>query len=214
MDNLIKEKQNSVSRSQTSTTVCEIWHWLKHKGNSIKQSTIDKHEKKFKKLRVKIPQNNVTHTLEHTVDTSYQEPINLSQTPLNEDEISLMTKGPSFVPLPKNVDWLDTRIALDKFSSKLRWRYMRFKAEKKDPQTSEAPQNSEKTVEEVERTTPWTKNSKLRKPPSPTDNAALESFINCLETTILNPKNLRKVKTIWIKMKEKRWKISRSGTIE
>ena len=146
-----------------------------------------------KKLRAKIPQNNVTHTLEHTVDTSYQEPINLSQTPLNEDEISLMTKGPSFVLLPKNVDWLDTRIALDKFSSKLRWRYMRFKAEKNDPQTSEEPQNSEKTAEEIERTAPWTKNSKLRKPPSPTDNAALESFINCLETTILNPKNLRKV---------------------
>ena len=80
----------------------------------------------------RIPQNSVTHALEHTVDTSYQEPINLSQTPLNEDEISLMTKGPSFVPLPKNVDWLDARIALDKFSSKLRWRYMRFKAEKND----------------------------------------------------------------------------------
>ena len=42
------------------------------------------------------------------------EPINLSQTPLNEDEISLMIKEPSFVPLTNNVDWLDTRIALDK----------------------------------------------------------------------------------------------------
>ena len=115
-----KEKQNSVFRSQTSTTVCEIWHELKHKGNSLKQSKINKHERKFKKLRTKIPQNNVTHTLEHTVDTSYQEPINLSETSLNEDEIRHMTKGPSFVPLPKNVDWLDTRIALDKFSSKLR----------------------------------------------------------------------------------------------
>ena len=71
----LKEKQNSVSRSQTSTTVCEIWHELKHKGNSLKQSIIDKHERKFKNLRAKIPQNNVTHTLEHTVDTSYQEPI-------------------------------------------------------------------------------------------------------------------------------------------
>ena len=113
-----KEKQNSVSSSQTSAAVCEIWHELKHRGNSLKQSIMDKQERKFKKLRAKIPQNNVTHTFEHTVDTSYQEPINLSQTPTNEDEISLMTKGPSVVPLPKTVDWLDTRIALDRFSSK------------------------------------------------------------------------------------------------
>ena len=70
---------------------------------------------------------------------------------------------------------------------------MRFKAEQNDPQTSEVPQNSRKTAEEIERTAPWTKNSKLKNPPPPTDNAALESFINCLETTILNPKNLRKV---------------------
>ena len=70
---------------------------------------------------------------------------------------------------------------------------MRFKAEQNDPQTSEVPQNSKNTTEEIERTAPWTKNSKLKKPPPPTDNAALESFINCLETTILNPKKLRKV---------------------
>ena len=69
---------------------------------------------------------------------------------------------------------------------------MRFKAEKNDPQTSKAPQNSEKTAEKIERTAPWTKNLKLRKPPSPTANAALESFINCLETTILNQKKFTK----------------------
>ena len=73
------------------------------------------------------------------------------------------------------------------FSSKLRWRYIRFKAEQNGPQTIEIPQNSENTTEEIERTAPWTKISILKKPPPPTDNAALESFINCLEKTIINP---------------------------
>ena len=65
---------------------------------------------------------------------------------------------------------------------------MKFKAEENDPQTTDFQNNVENTTEETERPTPWTKSKKLKKPPPATENAALESFISCLERTIINPK--------------------------
>ena len=53
-------------------------------------------------------------------DTTYQEPINISSKGLTEVQKSVMKKGPSFVPLPKHVDWLLLRTGLEKFVSKLK----------------------------------------------------------------------------------------------
>ena len=48
-----------------------------------------------------------------------------------------MKKGPSFVPTPKHVDWLSIRIGLDKFVSKLRYRYIRSLREEEEDSNSE-----------------------------------------------------------------------------
>ena len=72
---------------------------------------------------------------------------------------------------------------------------MKCKAEENDHQTTEVQNNVENTTEEPERPIPWTeREKKLKKPPAATENAALESFISCLERTIINLKNLKKVK--------------------
>ena len=57
--------------------------------------------------------------------TTYQEPINISSKELTEVQKGVMKEGPTFVPLPKHVDWLSLRTGLEKFVSRLRYRYIR-----------------------------------------------------------------------------------------
>ena len=72
--------------------------------------------------------------------TTYQEPINISSKGLTEVQKSVMKKGPSFVPLPKHVDWLSLRTGLDKFVSKLRYKYIRSKISEEDDAAAGSPQ--------------------------------------------------------------------------
>ena len=58
-------------------------------------------------------------------------------TDITESQKSVMKKGPSFVPTPKYVDWLSIRIGLDKFVSKLRYRYIRSLREEEEDSNSE-----------------------------------------------------------------------------
>ena len=65
-----------------------------------------------------------------------------------------MKKGPSFVPIPKHVDWLSIRIGLDKFVSKLRYRYIRSQIEEEEDSNSELSQAS-LNLECSEKRPPW-----------------------------------------------------------
>lgn len=60
------------------------------------------------------------------------EPINLSKTMPNlpDDFVALCKKGPSFIPIPKHVDWLDIQKDLDNFCN-----CVRFKVNNYDPKS-------------------------------------------------------------------------------
>ena len=47
-------------------------------------------------------------------------------------------------------------------------------------------------VEHFEKTPPWLKSDKPKKPPPPTDNKALEDFISVVESTLMNTRNTKK----------------------
>ena len=68
-----------------------------------------------------------------------------------------MKKGQSFVPIPKHVDWLSIHIGLDKFISKLRYRYIRSQIEEEED--SELSQTSP-DLECSEKRPPWLKSKK------------------------------------------------------
>ena len=49
--------------------------------------------------------------------------INLTNIELNQHQQSLLKKGPSFIPTPKDVNWFDLRQDLHKFKNQLRTKF-------------------------------------------------------------------------------------------
>ena len=49
--------------------------------------------------------------------------INLANIELNQHQQSLLKKGPSFIPTPKDVNWFDLRQDLHKFKNQLRTKF-------------------------------------------------------------------------------------------
>ena len=49
--------------------------------------------------------------------------INLANIELNQHQQSLLKKGPSFIPTPKDVNWFNLRQDFDKFTNQLRTKF-------------------------------------------------------------------------------------------
>ena len=52
-----------------------------------------------------------------------QNAINLTNIELNQHQQSLLKKGPSFIPTPKDVNWFNLRQDFDKFTNQLRTKF-------------------------------------------------------------------------------------------
>ena len=68
-----------------------------------------------------------------------QNAINLTNIELNQHQQSLLKKGPSFIPTPKDVNWFNLRQDFDKFTNQLRTKFNQAidkRTEKKKTQTS------------------------------------------------------------------------------
>ena len=75
---------------------------IKKREKSVKRKSLQKSKKK------KLPNQNA---------------INLTNIELNQHQQSLLKKGPSFIPTPKDVNWFNLRQDFDKFTNQLRTKF-------------------------------------------------------------------------------------------
>ena len=125
---------------------------------------------------------------------------------------SVLAKGPTFVPTPTSVNWLDLRKDFDKFVNQ--WRY-EFKKQRTQHQEQGISGNNEL------QSAPHQTNNKDEEnnfPPqlvktnnfaplyrsNETDNKNLENFIAKIEKDLFNPEMLKKYVITWVKMKKLR----------
>ena len=108
------------------------------------------------------------------------EPINLSNQRIDDALVSLCSKGPSFVPTPKSIDWSDLQESWLHFKRKVRWRSF-FQAREITPY-----QNEENPV-----AAPYGKSTK--EPPM-SNVPAIEVFLSSVEKDLFNVDNVKKVR--------------------
>ena len=77
---------------------------------------IDKRNEKRKRYKAR-KKNDIKEIIENAPD---ENAINLSNAVLSEDQKSLLKKGPSFIPTPRNINWYDVRKDFTKFINKIR----------------------------------------------------------------------------------------------
>lgn len=99
------------------------------------------------------------------------EPINLTDQEVDKGLVKLCSRGPSFVPMPTNVDWNDLQQSWQDFKRKVRWRAF-FYLSKSTPKRCEY-----KPLE-----APYQKSSK--EPPKA--NPAIEVYLNSVEKDLFN----------------------------
>ena len=66
-----------------------------------------------------------------------QNAINLSTIDLNDHCKSLLSKGPSFVPTPKDINWFNLKQDFDSFTNKLRNRVSKYNASEQSENTDD-----------------------------------------------------------------------------
>ena len=99
-------------------------------------------------------------------------PINLSSQVLTTAEENLLSTGPSFCPVPKDINWQKTHEDIEKFERRIRLAsFFHNKEQKQD----------EERVE-------------MNMPPVPSVFSEVELFLSEVRNDILNPKNSRKPK--------------------
>ena len=108
------------------------------------------------------------------------EPINLSDQSIDDALVSLCSKGPSFVPTPKSIDWNDLQESWLHFKRKVRWRSFFQGREITPHQSVENPIAA-----------PYEKSTK--EPPM-SNVPAIEVFLNSVEKDLFNVDNVKKVR--------------------
>ena len=106
-------------------------------------------------------------------------PINLSSQDLSDAETTLLAKGPSFCPIPKDINWLRVHEDLDKFERRIRLATYFYKKE-------------EQPVEDQQGTNLPPVPSKSKWIPPKSSYPEVELFLSEIRKDILNPKNCRK----------------------
>ena len=137
----LNQKQNTLSHWEKQ----HVWDNIMSRGKKMRNDLRHIHKAKLRTLmskKARLTKRQEPRNMKPTLvkgDTTYQEPINISSKGLTEVQKSVMKKGPSFVPLPKHVDRLSLRTGLDKFVSKLRYRYIRSKISEEDDAAAGSP---------------------------------------------------------------------------
>ena len=125
-----------------------------------------------------------------------QNVINLSSKVLTTPQKSVLTKGPSFIPTPNDVNWLNVRKDLDSFINQLRYFANNTFHEGQEVEVAEIPPNQEqeRADPKIPGDPPKTKKNKTGAmyKSKPTSNKNLELFIENLEKDLINPKNVKK----------------------
>ena len=124
-----------------------------------------------------------------------QNAINFSNSILSEEQKSLLKKGPSFVPTPADINWYEVRKDFTKFTKKIR-------------HLADLDQQQEQVHPQVKSNEPTTNENNFPpgKPPAkanpyqqlyrskPSTNNSVELFIKSIETELLNPNNISKIR--------------------
>ena len=124
-----------------------------------------------------------------------QNAINLSSLNLTSLQKSLLSKGPSFVPTPKDVNWYELRKNFTKFVNQLRFKLKQYQLNQdhQNQQELSNPIQSKNLPNEASLSTPPPKQDKRYGPlynSKPTNNRSLELFIDNIEKDLFNPTSL------------------------
>ena len=113
-----------------------------------------------------------------TANESHQlDPINLSSQSINQDQTNLLKKGPSFCPMPKDVDWQRVYDDLEAFEARLRTAVFFIES---NPEDSQEPPSH---LPQVPKEKKW-------KPP-PSRYPELEIFLSSVRRDLINPRNIK-----------------------
>ena len=115
------------------------------------------------------------------------DPIELTNERLEENEKNVCKLGLKFVPTVKKYDRVKKFLDIQAFKRKLRLRYAFAMSE--EAQDEETNMDAEEVTHSV--STPW--KPKSTKDVPPTDNEALETFLNNMENDLMKPKKEGKV---------------------
>ena len=115
---------------------------------------------------------------------------------LTTPQKSILAKGPSFIPTPNDVNWLNVRKDLDSFINQLRYFANNAFQEGQEVEVAEIASNQEqeRADPKIPGDPPKRKKSKIGAmyKSKPTSNKNLELFIENLEKDLINPKNVKK----------------------
>ena len=150
-------------------------------------------KKKLKRVRHK---NNYRERIHFAkVNGPDQNAINLSSLKLTSPQKSLLSKGPSFVPTPKDVNWYELRKDFTKFANQLRSKLKQSQLSQDHQIQRELsnPIQSQNLSDEALLPLPPPRQGKRYGPlynSKPTNNRNLELFIDDIEKDLFNPTSL------------------------
>ena len=134
-----------------------------------------KHNKQRKKRWAEQQQILINETKQNCPD---QNAINLCNLEISDSTKSLLRKGPSYVPSPKDINLHKLKQDFDTFVNKLRKHYQSQFITTEDKNEPPPPKTKEKLY-----------NFRAR----PVNNHSLENFIEMLETDIFRPDNYQRI---------------------
>ena len=135
-----------------------------------------KHNKQRKKRWAEQQQILINETKQNCPD---QNAINLCNLEISDSTKSLLRKGPSYVPSPKDINLHKLKQDFDTFVNKLRKHHQSQFITTEDKNEPPAPKTKEKLY-----------NFRAR----PVNNHSLENFIEMLETDIFRPDNYQRIR--------------------
>ena len=124
-----------------------------------------------------------------------QNAINLSSLNLTSPQKSLLSKGPSFVPTPKDVNWYELRKNFTKFVNQLRFKLKQYQLNQdhQNQQELSNPIQSKNLPNEASLPPPPPRQDKCYGPlynSKPANNRSLELFIDNIDKDLFNPTSL------------------------
>ena len=127
-----------------------------------------------------------------------QNAINLTNIEFNQHQQSLLKKGPSFIPIPKDLTWFNLRQYFDKFTNQLRTKFNQAIEKSTEKNTSITTYNSSNSTRDdsnINEQVPKKKyktNNLYRS--RETKNKHLKTFIDTTEKQLFEPKNIKRVR--------------------
>ena len=112
---------------------------------------------------------------------------------------SLLKKGPSFLPTPKDVNWFNLRQDFNKFTNQLRTKFNQSIDKSTDKNrnitTNNSSNNTRDNSNNNEQVPKKKKKTNNLNRPKETKNKHLETFINTIEKQLFEPKNIKRVRS-------------------